>query len=156
MASRALVAAAAILFASLACSLHKDPTLVDGRSLTTLASADSTAVVIADPGDCFACDQLLYSVLEARRRRPGAVALVLSRVPSEAERRRIVIARHLVDGVLASRPRWTGGTPIVLVGVEGQSPVLKSLKNARPLLAALLRSPRPASDSLHPRSSKSR
>ena len=115
--------------------------LTEGSSIGGLVGdADSAAVVLADPADCLSCNYPLYTLLQARRYRAGVVYLVLSRLPSDVERRQLALQHIQPDAVMRdSRYTKTFGEPMVVTIVRRVASSPLKLVQARPFIRALLR-----------------
>lgn len=124
---RAAVPAAAyvvLIIATLACGgpgvLEYE--LTDGRTVADLtADVDTSVVLVYDPADCLACDANAVRWNQARAETQHRVLLMLSRAPSETERRRLIAMRMAVDGIL--RPgEWASlSTPSEFLIASGES-----------------------------------
>jgi hypothetical protein len=125
--------------------------LVDGRVLQAVVTdTDAFAIVVVDPADCLSCDRPLYSLLQARRRHPGAVAFVLSRPPTDYERRQLALQHEVPDAVIAGRSLVIhSDSPAVLPFVRGHFAKPVTVSEARPFLRQLFHLP-PVGDSSNP------
>jgi hypothetical protein len=115
--------------------------VVDRQSLARLVGGrDSVAIIVADPGDCLSCNYPLYTLLQARRHRRGVVLLVLSRAPSEFERRQLALQHEQADVVLQSTSSGLQFKEPTIFTVVHQavSPPL-TIVQAKPFIRALLR-----------------
>lgn len=65
-----------------------------------VATDDTSLVIIVDPATCLSCDVALATLLE-RRRQHAPVYLVLTRGPTEIERKHLALSRVRADTTLA-------------------------------------------------------
>jgi predicted Fe-S protein YdhL (DUF1289 family) len=95
--------------------------LDDGRRVAQLTRAESTAVLFYDPSRCFTCGTTLPEWVAWRLRHPEQVRLVLTRQPTDGERRQLRAGRVQVDG-LASGAGWMveGRSALVVLLVDGR------------------------------------
>jgi len=92
--------------------------LTTGESLSELVSGDSSVVAIFDPAACMACDNTLPDWFRWAETHPRRFALVLTRPPTPAEVKRMILRRVSPAGVLrrefAVRPLDDGGVHYAL------------------------------------------
>lgn len=135
--SRAIVASLL-----LACGHAGDRTsirLYDGQTLgSRLRGVDSAVVLLWDPADCTSCGLLVNRWLEVRRQLPANVLLVLTRLPSEYERRDLVIHRIRPDGIGGDKDAakyrqamgvpWIGGREMTPLELQKLSSFLRTFE----------------------------
>ncbi len=101
-----------------------DTTLADGRSFTQLvANSDSVVVLLLDPEECLGCNPNFAAWMEWARNYPTRLALVLSRVPTPDEVRRLAALHVVPSGVLARTWRHairSPHTPAEMLFVRGR------------------------------------
>lgn len=113
-----------LLLLPLACARPADAGLLrldDGRPVSALARAESTAVLFYDPSRCFTCGTTLPEWIAWRAQHPDQVRLVLTGRPTDGERRQLRAGRAQVDG-LATGAGWMveGRTALVVLLVGGR------------------------------------
>lgn len=96
-----LIASGALLLQS--CNpATEDLILASGDPLSRFASdIDTTLVLVYDPADCLSCYSAFSKWFAYKQAHPERVYLVLSREPTDAERKQFVAARIVIDGVLS-------------------------------------------------------
>jgi len=105
---RVLIRLIALLLVGACRQAEREPTLTNGRHVSSLAAENLTAVLVYDPATCLACDEITRDWLELQRQRPGSVQIVLSRPPTAFERRRLTAQRVRLAGTLQDRPPSSG------------------------------------------------
>lgn len=119
--------------------------LAGGSPMAVLALPDdTTAVLVLDPAECTSCDLGVRAWLRGRRMLPSQIRLVLTREPTDPERRQLVLARIAVDGVL--RRPWPINGPVVVLWTPDDRPLVRPLPQAAHLLSGLIRSRAPMRD----------
>lgn len=111
-------------FLSIACGHPADAgrlRLDDGRRVSALARAESTAVLFYDPSRCFSCGTTLPEWIAWRALHPEQVRLVLVREPTDGERRQLRAGHAQVDG-LVTGAGWMveGRAALVVLLVAGR------------------------------------
>jgi hypothetical protein len=75
-----------------------------GRVADAVATGTRPEVLLLlDPAACLTCERLIYDWIDLRRRLGDRVMLILSREPSDVERRQLIIARVPVDNIIRDR-----------------------------------------------------
>jgi hypothetical protein len=101
-----------------------DTTLADGRSLRQLvANSDSVVVLLLDPEECLGCNPNFAAWMEWARNNPTRFALVLSRVPTPDEVRRLAALHVVPSGALSRTWRHivsSPDTPMEMLFVGGR------------------------------------
>lgn len=125
----------------------KDLQLAGGALVPDIRVHDGPIVLLlADPDDCLSCDQDLLTMLKVRREYPGRVQLVLTRSPSQSERKQLALGGHTADAILESGEAQKVKVDLPAVAViraEDPSPI-RSLAGTVQELRELLRSSNPA------------
>lgn len=106
---RHVLMAAAVLLAGCAApetDILKHP-LVSGETLAQRLPPRSPAVaLLIDPADIVLCGNHISRWMEWDRRNPGHLAVVLTRPPTEPERKQLVLFRVRTDAVLRKTRRF--------------------------------------------------
>lgn len=71
-----------------------------------LGPRDTLVALVVDPAECLSCDGRIVFMLAARRQFPRSIRLVLSRAPTEGERRQLVLYRIPIDGRMVPGGKW--------------------------------------------------
>ena len=115
--------------------------LTEGKTIGKMTGGtDSAAVILADPADCLSCNHPLYALLQARQSRRGVVFLVLSRAPTDFERRQLALQHMEPDAVIRDWPyagQFREPMVVTLVRHVESSPL--KIVQAKPFIRALLR-----------------
>ncbi len=127
--------------------------VASGGTLAQHVTAQAPSVILLlDPSDIVVCGNHISRWLEWERRNPGRVLLVLTRAPSEADRKQLLLFRIKPDAVLGT-PRGYARvpTPYEYLAADGkivlseqvpvgapESPLLKVFEQGQ--VAALLQS----------------
>ncbi len=107
-------------------------TLVDGRTLSALASTDDSMLILAiDPGECFGCRRDVHTLIERSRHEPDAVKIVLTRAPDSHEQRAMLIAHIVIAGIVEDG--LSSGSLVTIAGREVRSIQNLSALRARPV-----------------------
>jgi hypothetical protein len=115
-----------------------DTQLTSGGDLrAALQSSDTAVALLLDPAECSSCDPLLRRWIAAQARHPEKVLLVLTRTPSEHERRDLILRRVRPVGVLPKDLQQEASNPRALVWIRGQAIRLTLLSEEGTLLTAI-------------------
>lgn len=87
--------------------------LADGSRVSAgfAEGEEERVVLLLDPSDCFDCYNVVWEWAEWSRANPGRLVVLLSREPTELERRNFAARRFVPDGVLRSLDARALGTP---------------------------------------------
>ncbi len=88
------------------------------EQLVAQEAADTAAVILYDPADCFSCYRSFSQWMRLKAVAPDRVFLILTREPTPAERQALLRARVTIDGILAS-PRETSSVPSEALFIDG-------------------------------------
>lgn len=115
--------------ATLGCGLACRPATHGTIPDDLLAPGPATrAAILVTPSDCLGCNHELTQWLLLRQRHPAAIRVVLTRRPTAAERRALLLQRVVPDTVLAGEPRQA--LPVIRVWLAdsfaGQHPITNS------------------------------
>src|SRR3970040_2351093 len=73
--------------------------LQSGQTLASLVAVqDSIVALIIDPASCISCDPVANKAIQIRTDNLGRLLIILSRQPTEVERRRLIVTRVAIDG----------------------------------------------------------
>jgi hypothetical protein len=126
--------------------------VASGGSLAQHVSRQSPSVILLlDPADIVVCGNHVSRWMDWDRRNPGRLSLVLTRAPSEAERRQLLLFRIVPDAVLATDHGYARvSTPYEYLVADGsivlseqvpvgspESPLLRAFERGQ--VAALLK-----------------
>lgn len=75
--------------------------LRNGTAVRELVGRDTAIVLVFDPNTCFTCEGNMYMWLGWAQQNPGRFALVLTKEPTESERRQLALLHIPLAGVLA-------------------------------------------------------
>jgi hypothetical protein len=115
-----------------------DTQLTSGGDLrAALKSKDTAVALLLDPAECSSCDPLLRRWLAAQARQPEKILLVLTRTPSEHERRDLILRRIRPAGVLPKDLQQDASYPRALVWIRGQATRFALLSEESTLLTAI-------------------
>lgn len=101
------VGLAAVVALSAGCSAPETnilnyPVVAGGTLAKHIAPQSPSVILLFDPSDIVVCGNHISRWLEWERRHPGQVFLVLTRAPSEADRKQLLLFRIKPDAVLGT------------------------------------------------------
>lgn len=130
--------------------------MVGGQGLDTwMAQEHMSAAVLVDPAICLSCDNRIHSLQSAILRRIAGgrapVRLVLTSVPSDFQRKQLVLQGFPVLPILKTFGRFTDTAAVhVLTVLDTKRVMIRSLSDTatRSFLRALLVAPKTPSESV--------